>query len=117
MGLASSHHRTRLDPGAIRSLTARRQGVSQTTRVNTQPELRLAGSHGKHRDRDVATASESSSVQLTRLQALRRSSMTLTSALRLDSGSAPASKRTTALPFASEVSFAATFPALEIVKA
>ena len=42
--------------------------------------------------------------------------MTFTRALRLDSGSAPASKRTTALPFASAVSLAATFPAFEIVK-
>ena len=42
--------------------------------------------------------------------------MTFTNALRLVSGSAPASKQTTALPLASSVSLAATFPAFEIVK-
>ena len=49
-------------------------------------------------------------------QPLRKSSMTFTSAFRLESGKALASNRTTALPLLSTDNFPATFPAFEIVK-
>ena len=66
---------------------------------------------------DGPAAWKFSVVEFARFQALRKSSRTLTRAVRLDSGSAAASKRITALPFASAVSLAAIFPAFEIVRA